>query len=114
MVRNLKGKYPNAKVFFRIFPTENMKWDQVKISEDKRTIYCRCLQDFGCGYNGRISRYWPFKTDGVFYNEDQSEIYGTVMADTVQGYYCIYNLNFFASCFFHYTLFLFTYFFSKP
>lgn len=80
----LKGKYKNAKVFFRVFPTEKMKWNNVKVSTDNQMIYCRCLQDFESGYENRTPRYWNFETDGVFFNNKQGEIYCTVMDQVIE------------------------------
>lgn len=82
-METLRGKYKNAKVYFRVFPTEKMKWDNVKISDDYKWIYCRCLQDFEVGYEGRTPRYWSFETDGVFVNNKQDEVYDAVMAQII-------------------------------
>lgn len=67
----LKGKYRNAKVFVRVFPAEKINWDFVKIGKDLKSIRCKSLQ-------GKAENYWRFRTDGVFYNCNQKEIYKKV------------------------------------
>ncbi|KAF2899441.1 hypothetical protein ILUMI_06737 [Ignelater luminosus] len=74
----------NAKVYFRIFPTANMRWEHVKILEDMKTLYVRYLQDFGVGRGGCEPSYWKFETDGIFYNDTQEEIYNTTMAGVLE------------------------------
>lgn len=74
----LKGKYRNAKVFIRVFPSEKIDWNYLKIGKDKKTISCRCIQDFHRVNNQNGQTYWRFSTDGVFYNTSQKEIYSTV------------------------------------
>lgn len=81
-----KGKYKNAKVFFRVFPTEKHTWSHVKVSNDRKTIFCRCLQDFQAGHENCVPKYWDFTTDGVFCNQSQSEIYRSVMEGMTEGY----------------------------
>lgn len=84
-----KGKYKNAKVFFRIFPTEKNTWNHVKICRDRKTIFCRCLQDLQGGHENGVPKYWNFKSDGIFCNQPQSDIYQTVMDGVIDGYVCI-------------------------
>lgn len=85
MMEQFKGKYKNAKVFFRIFPVERNDWTYVKICQDEKTIYCRCLQDFQAGYDCRVPKYWNFETDGVLCNKSQSDIYDNVMNGVIDG-----------------------------
>lgn len=81
----LKVKCQNAKVFIRIYPSEKINWDFVKIGRDKKSVRCRCLQDFGRGRDpNMLHNYFSFTTDGVFYNSSQKEIYSTVMHDVIE------------------------------
>ncbi|KAB0795063.1 hypothetical protein PPYR_11902 [Photinus pyralis] len=74
-------RFKNAKVYYRIFPMLNMRWDHVKILEDVKTLYVRYIQDFGTGRDGVVPSYWRFTTDGVFYNESQLAVYNGVTRD---------------------------------
>lgn len=83
MDTTLKGKIRNAKVFIRLFPSEKISWDLVKIGKDKKSICCRCLQDFGKNDEAQ-QNYWRFYTDGVFYNCSQKEIYSKVTSGVIE------------------------------
>lgn len=74
-----------AKIYFRIFPTEQMTWDYVKILNDHRTIYVRSLQELA-KTNKKIQfpTFWTFKSDRVFYNESQTEIYNTTTDQIIE------------------------------
>lgn len=79
----LKGKYRNAKVFIRVFPSEKINWDLVKIGKDRKSIYCRCLQCYR-KKTENVKNYWHFRTDGVFYNCSQMEVYTTVTSGVIK------------------------------
>ncbi|KAK5645055.1 hypothetical protein RI129_006355 [Pyrocoelia pectoralis] len=76
-------RFKNAKIYYRLFPMVNMRWEHVKVLEDMKTLYVRYTQDFGIGREGVVPSYWRFITDGIFYNNSQLDIYNTVMADTL-------------------------------
>lgn len=80
----LKGKYKNAKIFVRVFPSATISRDLVKLCDDKKTIYCRCLQDFEKGTDPNKQNYWNFSTDGVLYNCSQKDVYAKVMDGTIE------------------------------
>lgn len=90
MDRPLKGKIRNAKVFVRLFPSENISWDLVKIGKDKKSICCRCLQDFGKNKDHKAQQnFWRFSTDGVFYNCSQKEVYSKVTSGVIERCYSL-------------------------
>lgn len=80
----LKGKYRNAKVFVRVFPSEKINWDFVKIGRDKKSIFCRCLYCYNKLKDQGVKNYWRFRTDGVFYNCSQREIYASVTSGVLE------------------------------
>ncbi|KAI4462284.1 kinesin-related [Holotrichia oblita] len=84
MVRRLEFKCKNAKIYFRILPLPKICWENVKVLDDKETIYVRYRQELEASINVERPSYWCFKTDGVFYNNTQSEIYDTVVPELLE------------------------------
>lgn len=74
----------NIKVFVQINPTTNVNWDNIKISEDKKSLYVRYVQDFSKGYTNREPHYYLFHCDGVLQNKHPDEIYGLVIEDLLE------------------------------
>ncbi|RZC33974.1 Kinesin domain containing protein [Asbolus verrucosus] len=74
-----------TKVYFRIFPMERMVWDYVKILDDHKTIYIRCLQELAKSKENVIPTFWTFQTDQVFYNNSQKEVYDSVITDVLDN-----------------------------
>nr|XP_022915962.1 kinesin-like protein KIF9 [Onthophagus taurus] len=75
-----------AKVYFRCTPTVDTSWEYVKILDNKKTMYVRCLQDFLPGNDNIIPNYWCFETDGVFYNDSQRDIFNLIMPDVLHSF----------------------------
>ncbi|KAJ8928468.1 hypothetical protein NQ314_018973 [Rhamnusium bicolor] len=73
-----KSENKNAKVFFRIFPLEKIRWDNLKIKD--QTVYMRNLLKGSLGNKTEgPPKFWEFKTDGVFFNSNQEFVYTKVM-----------------------------------
>ncbi|KAK9743793.1 Kinesin motor domain [Popillia japonica] len=84
MVKRLELKCKNAKVYFRILPLPKICWENVKVLDDKETIYVRYRQEIEATINVERPSYWCFKTDGVFYNNTQSEVYDTIVPELLE------------------------------
>ncbi|RZF49155.1 hypothetical protein LSTR_LSTR008441 [Laodelphax striatellus] len=78
----------NLKFFVRILPCDDFDWDNIKIEINNKTIYMRCLRDLKLTHPSNVDPYfWCFKTDGIFYNTGQEEIYENVMKGVMKGIY---------------------------
>lgn len=76
---NFYKKYKrNCKVFVQIKPSIESSWDNVKILEDRKSIYVRYPQDFAKGNLKKEQNFWHFHTDGILYNSHPLEIYQIV------------------------------------
>lgn len=73
-----------AKVYFRVFPNENMDWGYVKILNDSKTVYIRNLQQLVTGKKVVEPLFWIFKTNKVFYNDTQTDIYKVVAKNLIE------------------------------
>lgn len=86
MGHNQKKNSKNIKIFYRILPQVDTNWEYLRVLDDMKTLYIRCLQDLECGNENCIPSYWTFETDGIFHNNSQQEIYDVVVSDTLEGY----------------------------
>lgn len=78
-----------TKIYFRIFPMEKMLWDYLKILDDHRTIYIRCLQQLAKSKEHMMPTFWTFRTDSVFFQNTQKQIYDGVMPEVLDKYVCM-------------------------
>ncbi|GJQ86852.1 kinesin-F [Trypoxylus dichotomus] len=85
MVRQLEFRCRNAKVFFRVLPMPKICWENVKLLDDRETIYVRYRQELNQTTPVDRPNYWCFKTDGVFYNSTQNEIYNTIVPELLEN-----------------------------
>ncbi|XP_063918603.1 kinesin-like protein KIF9 [Zophobas morio] len=74
-----------TKIYFRIFPMEKMLWDYLKILDDHRTIYIRCLQQLAKSKEHMMPTFWTFRTDSVFFQNTQKQIYDGVMPEVLDN-----------------------------
>lgn len=76
-----------AKVFYRIYPCEEISWEYVKI-KDQTTICARKLQDIDLKKSKVKCRqgFWEFMSDGVFFNCTQAHVYTTIAEDLLERY----------------------------
>ncbi|XP_022207914.2 kinesin-like protein KIF9 isoform X2 [Nilaparvata lugens] len=78
----------NLKFYVRILPCDDFDWDNIKIEDNNKTIYVRCLNDLKIGRPCNVEPFfWCFKTDGVFYNTGQEDIYYSVMEGILKRVY---------------------------
>ncbi|KAJ3642619.1 hypothetical protein Zmor_025382 [Zophobas morio] len=62
-----------TKIYFRIFPMKKMLWDYLKILDDHRTIYIRCLQQLAKSKEHMMPTFWTFVLIvGIIYLGDRS------------------------------------------
>ncbi|KAJ8910879.1 hypothetical protein NQ315_000510 [Exocentrus adspersus] len=75
-----------AEIFYRVFPTKNIQWDLMKISNS--TVYVKKLQDLSKAQHQ--SKFYQFPSHGVFFNDSQEYVYSTVIEGLLdricQGY----------------------------
>lgn len=75
----------NAKVFYRIYPSENPDWENFRFLGDGKTIQ---LHHVGpqIKENPGEKIFKQFESDGFLYNRSQEEIYLVVMEGVIQRY----------------------------
>lgn len=73
-----------TKIYFRLLPSEKMIWDYLKILDDHKTIYIRCLQELNKSKENVIPTFWTFHSDHVFFNDTQKEIYNNIIPDVLE------------------------------
>ncbi|XP_044271982.1 kinesin-like protein KIF9 [Tribolium madens] len=73
-----------TKIYFRLLPTEKMAWNYLKILDDHKTIYIRCLQELNKTKEA-VPTFWTFHADQVFFNHTQKEIYDTITPDVLDN-----------------------------
>ncbi|XP_064211060.1 kinesin-like protein KIF9 isoform X2 [Tribolium castaneum] len=74
-----------TKIYFRLLPSETMAWDYLKILDDHKTIYIRCLQELNKAKESVVPTFWTFHSDQVFFNHTQKEIYDTITPDVLDN-----------------------------
>ncbi|KAL3269513.1 hypothetical protein HHI36_008579 [Cryptolaemus montrouzieri] len=74
----------DAKVFYRILPSENPDWENMRISQDKKAIQIHYV-------GPRIEKksgqrlFKQFETDGILVNISQNDVYTTVMDGVLES-----------------------------
>lgn len=79
----------HVKLYVNILPSTDCDWDCIKIDKDKKILYIRHLFDFHS--SSKVTeppKFWNFRTDGVFLNWCQSEVYATVKDDIMDHIIC--------------------------
>ncbi|XP_048507241.1 kinesin-like protein KIF9 [Athalia rosae] len=96
MEQNFKStESKNIEIFVRILPSMDVSESFLKIADNRKDIYVRCIQDMK---RDRILKspspiFWRFPTDGIFYNDSQEEVYKGVtknlLDNVLGGVHCV-------------------------
>lgn len=73
-----------TKCFINFLPSTDFDWDCIKIDEEKKVIYIRHLLEYHSSPLIKVlPKFWCFKTDGIFMNCCQSDVYATVIDQVI-------------------------------
>lgn len=77
-----------TKCFINFLPSTDFDWDCIKIDEEKKVIYIRHLFEYHSSPLIKVlPKFWCFKTDGIFMNCCQSDVYATVIDQVIDKVY---------------------------
>nr|XP_031842885.1 kinesin-like protein KIF9 [Nomia melanderi] len=82
---DLETREKNIRIFVRILPLEKPCESCVRIDTDRKKIFVRCLQELQSNRIAVIKdpSYWCFRTDGIFLDASQEEVYRVSSKDLV-------------------------------
>ncbi|KAK9890899.1 hypothetical protein WA026_012241 [Henosepilachna vigintioctopunctata] len=84
MVIKFKKLFGDAKIFYRIFPSEAINWDNIRVLENGKFIQVHRVRS-GTKENSKEKIFKQFETDGILYNISQNDIYNTVMNGVIES-----------------------------
>ncbi|XP_046679731.1 kinesin-like protein KLP2 [Homalodisca vitripennis] len=75
-------------LFVRILPSTKFDWDCLKIDVDSQCLYVRHVYEFHSSLNVKTSpKFLCYRTDGIFSNCCQSEVYESVVNQLIDNIY---------------------------
>ncbi|XP_078033267.1 kinesin-like protein KIF9 [Augochlora pura] len=82
---DVKIREKNIKIFVRVLPLEKPCESCVRVDLEYKKIFIRCLQEMQANRVAIIKEptYWCFKTDGIFLDASQEEVYHCSSKDLV-------------------------------
>lgn len=76
----------NKRIFYRIYPTEKIEFNNIKLDRTCNKIYVRHLQELSKTSMPKVPSYWEFQCDGIFWNTDQDTVASVVLDGVLDKY----------------------------
>ncbi|CAG9771595.1 unnamed protein product [Ceutorhynchus assimilis] len=73
------------RIFFRVYPSEFVDSEYIKLDIPNNKIYIRHLEELSTKYKSKKLNYWEFCNDGIFMDATQETIYNKVKEGVLEN-----------------------------